>query len=109
MALHTRQLKAIELLVYSPEMKLNDIAAACGISRDCLHTWRTENEEFKEALSKACKERWRAAETIAVNAMIKLANEGNVQAAKYLCDSLGYKPVEKIEATISNDIVINIE
>jgi uncharacterized protein YjcR len=109
MALHSKHIKAIELLVYHPELNYVEIAKEVGVSRDCLHTWRTENEEFKEALSKACKERWKAAESIAVNAMIKLAAEGNTSAAKYMLDSLGYKPTEKTEVEVKNGIKITIE
>lgn len=108
MALNNKQKKAIELLVYSPYMTLTMIASEVGISRDSLHRWRTENEEFKAALDKAIKDRWKAAESMAVNTMISLAQEGNVQAAKYMLDSLGYKPTEKIEANLTTDIVINI-
>jgi transposase-like protein len=108
-ALNNKQLKAIELLVYSPKMTLIEVCKEVDVSRDTLHRWRNDTPEFKEALDKAIKERWKAAETIAVNTMIEQCNDGNIQAAKYMLDSLGYKPTEKIEATVSNDIVIKIE
>lgn len=110
MALNSKQLKAIELLVYSPQRTLNSIAEEVDVSRDTLHRWRNDTPEFKEALEKAIKERWKAAETIAVNTMINLCNDGNIQAAKYMLDSLGYKPTEKIEADVNANanIVINI-
>jgi hypothetical protein len=100
MALNNKQLKAIELLVYQPYMALNMVAKECGIHRDTLHRWRTEVPEFKEALDKAIKERWKAAEAMAVNGMINLAQEGNYNAIKYLLDNLGYKPVDKVEAKV---------
>jgi hypothetical protein len=100
MALHYKQLKAIELLVYSPHMTLNMIASECGVSRDTLHRWRNETPEFQEALDKAIKERWKSAEAMAVNGMINLASEGNFQAIRYMLDNLGYKPVEKMEAKV---------
>lgn len=111
MALNSKQLRAIELLVYSPTMTQNAIADDVGVHRDTIRRWREETPEFKEALDKAIKERWKAAETIAVNTMINLCNEGNIQAAKYMLDSLGYKPAEKIEADVkaNANIVINIE
>jgi uncharacterized protein YjcR len=109
LALNHKQIKAIELLVYSPYMTLNMIAQEVGVSRDTLHRWRNDNEEFKKELDKAIKERWKAAESMAVNGMINLASEGNYNAIKYMLDNLGYKPTEKIEADISTDIHINIE
>ena len=100
MALNNKQIKAIELLVYSPYMTQQMIAKECGVHRDTLHRWRNEVPEFMEALDKATKARWKAAEQIAVNTMINLASEGNIQAAKYMLDNLGYKPVDKIEAQV---------
>ena len=100
MALNNKQQKAIELLVYSPYMTQNMIAQEVGVHRDTVRRWREENDEFKTELKKAIRNRWEAAESLAVNTMINLAAEGNIQAAKYICDSLGYKPVDKIEAKV---------
>ena len=90
-------------------MTLTMVASEVGVSRDTLHRWRKETPEFQEALDKSIKQRWKDAEALAVNTMIAQAQEGNVQAAKYMLDSLGYKPTEKIEAVVSTDIVINID
>lgn len=100
MALNNKQIKAIELLVYQPYMTQNMIAQEVGVHRDTIRRWREETPEFREALDKATKERWKAAEQMAINTMINLASEGNIQAAKYICDSLGYKPVDKVEAKV---------
>jgi uncharacterized protein YjcR len=108
MALNNKQIKAIELFVYSPYMTQTMIAQECGVHRETIRRWK-EDEEFKSELDKAIKKRWKDAESIAVNTMINLASEGNIQAAKYMLDNLGYKPTEKIEADISTDIHINIE
>lgn len=81
-------------------MTLTMVASEVGISRDTLHRWRNDTPEFKEALDKAIKERWKSAESLAVNTMINAAAEGNIQAARYMLDSLGYKPTEKIEAKV---------
>ena len=108
MALNHKQLKAIELLVYSPHMTQKVIAEECGVHRDTIRKWREENDEFKMELDKAIKNRWKQAESLAVDGMISLASEGNYNAIKYMLDNLGYKPTEKIEANVSNDVVINI-
>lgn len=111
MALNAKQHKALELLVYSPHMTQNMIAQEVGVHRDTIRVWREENEEFKAALDKATKDRWKAAEQMAVNGMINLASEGNYQAIKYMLDNLGYKPEDKTKLTMegSLDININIE
>ena len=100
MALNNKQIKAIELMVYSPYMSQNMMAKECGVHRDTIRRWREDTPEFKEALEKATKERWKAAEQLAVNGMISLASEGNYNAIKYMLDNLGYKPVEKVEAKV---------
>lgn len=100
MALNNKQLKAIELLVYQPYMTLNMVCQEVDVSRDTLHRWRTKTPEFQEALEKATKDRWKAAEQMAVNTMINLMSEGNFQATRYLLDNLGYKAPDKIEAQV---------
>ena len=41
--------------------------------------------------------------------MLSLVRDGDFKAAKYVLDSQGYAPAQKIEASVSNDININIE
>lgn len=108
MALNNKQLKAIELLVYSPYKTYCMIAEEVGVHRDTLRRWREETPEFKEELDKAIKQRWRNAETIAVNGMIDLASEGNFNALRYMLDNLGYKPEEKSKITVDGEMDINI-
>lgn len=100
MALNNKQIKAIELLTYQPYMTLNMVCQEVGVSRDTLHRWRNDNEEFKAELKKSIRQRWEAAESMAVNTMINLASEGNIQAVKYMLDNLGYKAPDKIEAKV---------
>lgn len=104
-----RQQRAIELLVYSPYKTLQSIADECEVSRDTLHRWRTEDEEFKAALDKALKERWKAAESVAMNTMISLCESGDFKASKYVLDSLGYEGTKKVDANVSADVSIEID
>ena len=99
MALNNKQIKAIELLVYSPYMTQQMTAKECGVHRETLRRWK-EEPEFKEELQKAIKKRWEDAEAMAVNGMIALASEGNFQAIKYMLDNRGYKAPDKIEAQV---------
>ena len=99
MALNNKQIKAIELLVYSPYMTQQMVAKECGVHRETLRRWK-EDEEFKTELKKGIEKRWEEAEAMAVNGMIALASEGNFQAIRYMLDNLGYKPADKIEAKV---------
>lgn len=109
MGLNAKQYKAIELLVYSPYKSLNMIATEVDVDNATLYRWRNQNEEFKAALDKALKERWKAAESLAMNTMISLCQEGDFKASKYVLDSLGYEGTKKVDANVSGDVSINID
>lgn len=108
MALKKKQLEAIEQLVTSPYKTYNMISDELGISRETLRRWRN-TEEFQIALQARLQETWKAAEALAVHTMINLCNEGDFKASKYILDSLGYAPTQKIEADVSTNINIVIE
>ena len=108
MALKKKQLEAIELLVTSPYKTYNMISEELGINRETLRRWRN-TEEFQIALQARLQETWKAAEALAVNTMINLCSEGDFKASKYILDSLGYAPAQKIEADVSTNINIVIE
>lgn len=42
-------------------------------------------------------------------ALLQQALEGNIQAFNTIRDTIGEKPVDKIEADVNNDVTINIE
>ena len=67
-------------------------------------------QEFQEELKNRLSEQWQDSERIAVSTMQMLASEGDFKASKYILDSLGYAPAQKIEADVhSTDIIINID
>ena len=70
--------------------------------------WR-KMPEFQEEMKKRLAEQWKSAESLAQKKMIELAADGNFHASKYILDSLGYAPAQRIEADLHTDIVINIE
>lgn len=57
--LNEKQIKSINLLI-SGEYQIQEIAEAVGVSRQTLHTWRTENEEYKEEYEKRLQETTKA-------------------------------------------------
>ena len=108
MALKPKQLALIEAIIAYPAAPHTELAEIVGINRNTITEWKRK-EEFQEALDKRLKEIWKDSEAIAVMNMRKLATEGNFQANKYILDSLNYAPAQRIEANVSNEIVINIE
>lgn len=66
---------------------------------------RREKKLFKEAIEKQLGTNLHSM----VEAMIKQAQNGNVQAITFLRDTIGEKPTDKIEAEVDSNVTINIE
>lgn len=108
MALKPKQLKLIEAIIANPKAPHTELAEIVGVNRNTITVWK-RMPEFQSALSERIKEIWKDSELLAVDTMRNLALEGDFKAAKYILDSLGYAPVQKIEADVHTDIEINIE
>lgn len=108
MALKPRQVELLELMLSNPMMSDVKLAEIMGLNNKTVGKWRKQ-EDFQEELKKRLAEQWKNAESLAQKKMIELANDGCFQANKYILDSLGYAPTQRIEADVSTDIVINIE
>lgn len=108
MALKAREIQLIDAMIANPMMPDTQLAKLLNINNKTVGVWR-KKPEFQEELKKRLEEKWKNAERLAVDQMIKIASEGNFQANKYILDSLGYAPTQKIEADINNEVIINIE
>ena len=108
MALKPKQIELLEMMLANPMTSDVKLAELLGLNNKTVGKWRKQ-DEFQEELKKRLAEQWKNAESLAQKKMIELANEGCFQANKYILDSLGYAPAQKIEADIKTDIVINIE
>ena len=105
--LKPKQLNFIELLIANPLLPDTELAKKIGVNRNTLHVWKT-NAEFQAAYKQRLNEVWQDSERAAIDTMQSLARAGDFKANKYILDSLGYAPTQRVEATISQDIVINI-
>lgn len=108
MALTAKRLELLEAMLAHPKMSDVKLGELLDLNNKTVGKWRKE-PEFQEEMKKRLQEQWKDAERLAQKKMIELADEGCFQANKYILDSLGYAPAQKIEADISTDIVINIE
>lgn len=110
MALKPRQYALIEAMLANPSASHIELAEMIGCNRNTITEWK-RNEEFQEEYHKRLREMWKEGEGIAVSTMLNLASEGNFNAAKYILDSNGYAPSQKIEADVkgTGNIVISIE
>ena len=108
MALKSRQIACIEAMLAHPSASYAELAEMVGCNRNTITVWKN-NPEFIAEYQKRLKEMWKDSEAVAVKTMIKLAEQGDFKASKYILDSMDYAPVQKIEADISTDINIVIE
>ena len=108
MALKAKQIELLEAMLANPMMSDVKLADQLGLNNKTVGKWR-KMPEFQEELKKKLAEQWKDAERLAQLKMIELASEGCFQANKYILDSLGYAPTQKIEADLHTDIQINIE
>ena len=108
MALTPKKLELLEAMLSNPRMSDVKLAELLNLNNKTVGKWRKE-PDFQEEMKKRLQEQWKSAEILAQKKMIELAEEGCFQANKYILDSLGYAPAQKIEADISTDININIE
>lgn len=108
MALKPKHIAFIEALLANPTLTNIEAAEIVGINRNTVTQWR-RNPEIMAEVERRLKEKWKDSERMAMDTMLNLAKKGDFKASKYILDSLGYAPVQKIEADISTDITITID
>ena len=110
MALNSRQLKAVELLVYTDKTQ-QDIAKDIGVKPPTLSVW-LNNEEFQAALQKEMHRSFGYLATKAKRKMEALLNSNQdsvaFAAAKEILNKAGYAESQKIEQEVTTR-VINLE
>lgn len=102
-----RQMDFIEFMIANPLKTYMQLCQEYGLSKNTYTAWRKQ-PKFQKYLAERLKEKWKDNELMAQATIERLAREGDFKAAKYILDSLGYAPVQKIEAQIQTDTVIEI-
>lgn len=110
MALTAKRMELLEAMLAHPAMSDVKLGQLLNLNNKTVGKWRKE-PEFQEALKARLQEQWKDAERVAQKTMIGLAEDGDFKASKYILDSLGYAPAQKIEADVSasTDFVIDIK
>jgi hypothetical protein len=108
MALTAKKIELLEAMLAYPMLSDVKMGELLNLNNKTVGKWRKE-PEFQEEMKKRLAQQWKDAESLAQRKMIELAAEGNFNANKYILDSLGYAPAQRIEADIKTDIEINIE
>lgn len=105
--LSERQLHTIDVWIANPLDSLENVAKKAGINVRTLYTYR-KNPDFMRVYHEKCRLQFDSLEAKAMKVLDSQLENGNLNAAKYVLDSLGYKPTDKIEASVSQDVVISI-
>lgn len=106
--LNPRQFELIELMLANPMIPDTELAKQLNINRNTVREWK-KKPEFQEEIKNRLKEKWEDSERLAVETMQSLAREGDFKASKYILDSLGYAPAQKLEANVKGALEINID
>ena len=106
--LKPRQFELIELMLANPMIPDTELAKQLNINRNTVREWK-KKPEFQEEIKSRLKEKWEDSERLAVETMQSLAREGDFKASKYILDSLGYAPAQKLEANVKGALEINID
>jgi hypothetical protein len=110
MALNQRQLKAVEMLVYTDKQK-QEIAEELKITAATLSTWLNK-EEFQEAIHKEMLRSFSHLATKAKRKMEQLldSNQDSVAfaAAKEILNKAGFAETQKVETEFKNNLTIEI-
>lgn len=103
-----RQMDFIEFMIANPLKTGKQLCKEYGLSNNTYATWR-QQPKFQKYLAERLKEKWKDNELMAQATIEQLARDGDFKAAKYILDSLGYAPVQKIQAEVETSITVNIE
>ena len=110
MALNNRQLKAVEMLVYTDKLH-KEIAEELKISPATLSVWLTK-EEFQDTIRKEMNRSFSQLATKAKRKMERLldSNQDSVAfaAAKEILNKAGYAEKQVVETEFKNNITLEI-
>lgn len=107
MALTAKRIELLEAMLAHPNMSDVKLGEMLNLNNKTVGKWRKE-PEFQEEMKLRLAERWKDAENLAQSKMIELASNGDFKANKYILDSLGYAPAQKIEADVKGEQTITI-
>lgn len=100
--------QALDIVRKNPAISMRMLSEEIGLSQNMCNTWyRTDVDGFKAKYEEALRDAFNRLEGLAVQCMGDLIVNGNFQAAKYVLDNRGYKPVEKTEVDMTANIQID--
>lgn len=106
MGLSTKKKALAALMIAEPKLTNVTYAKRIGIDPKTLYKWK-KTEEFKEYTEELLKEKWKDSERIAMQTVVSRAKNGDLKAAQYILDSLGYgAPIKHEGAEMNINVTI---
>jgi len=101
--------RALEMVRENPGISLTQVANAIGIASRTIESWKYRNtHNWNERYAETLHEAFSALEGPAIEAMSRLIEKDNFQAAKYILDNRNYGAAQKIQADVNTDITIDV-
>lgn len=91
---------AIELFALNPNMQVKEVAEKCGVTNDCVVKWR-QDPAFVDKIYERYMTEFGSQLPAVINAMVREAKHGNVQAARLVLEHSG-KLVKNVNITIDS-------
>lgn len=108
MGLTAKQKLYIEARLANPSAKISELAEQLGLATSTIYNWKRDCPWVQETIDARLKAQWAEAAAAAQEQMIKLSNEGNFNATKYILDSNGYMAPQKVELNTTAEVTINL-
>lgn len=106
--LKPKQMKAIALMVYEDKTQ-KEVSQLLKVHENTISNWK-KDKAFLEALDKEVKNRLASTSVLALRTMVGLltckSDIVKFNAAKDLLDRTGFKPVDKQEIDLAQQVVI---
>lgn len=110
--LKPKQVKALELMLEHPKMKMGEIAKELNVTPKTISTWKKE-EEFRDAYDTNFRQKLQYASARAFKKQVDLLESPNEMvaylASKDIMDRAGFSPVEKVEQQIDMDLNVTVD
>ncbi len=101
--------RALEMVRENPGIGITQLSDALGLNRNTIYGWKERNtHNWNERYAEALNEAFSALEGPAIEAMSRLLEKDNFQAAKYVLDNRNYGAAQKIQADVNTDITIDV-
>ncbi len=102
-----RMQRVLEVWVDNPTCTDREIAALAGVGERTFSRYKTD-AEFMAKYHEMCEKRFKSLEGKAIEKLKEHIDGGLWQAVKYVLDSSGYKPTEKVDANVNGTQDVNI-